>query len=99
MGYTWRSNGDGTVDAVECDEFAEVVYDGDRTLVVHVARSISDPHLENALVDALAVNEYQQAAELAIVSVARAYGLDVHPDGPDGQRALTLAPPGEMSTS
>jgi hypothetical protein len=94
MGYTWRSNSDGTADAVECDEFAEVVYDDDRSLVVNVARSVTrDPHMEDALVDALAINERRQAAELAVYSVAQAYGLDVHPDGPDGQRALTLTPP------
>jgi hypothetical protein len=99
MGYAWRSNGDGTVDAVECDEFAEVVYDDDRTLLVNVARSVAlKPHLEDALVDALAINEDRQGAEFAIVSLARAHGLDVHPEGPDGQRALTLTPPAARTT-
>jgi hypothetical protein len=93
MGYSWRSNGDGTAEAVECEEFAEVVYEDDGVLIVNVARSVTrDQHLENALVDALAIHDRRHGAEMAISMVAEEFGLDVRPEGPDEQRAMTLAP-------
>ena len=99
MGFTWQSNGDDSVDAVECDEFAQVVYEDDQVLVVHVARSMPpDRQFEDALVDVLAIHERRHAAEEAIASLADEFGLTVLPTGPDGQRALTLAPPSRGDT-
>ena len=93
MGYTWRSNGDGTADAVETDAFAEVVYENDQVLVVNVARGmLPDPRLENALVDAIALEEARPGAEEAIGSVARSFGLALHPDSRNGHSAITIAP-------
>jgi hypothetical protein len=95
MGYTWRSNSDGTADAVETDAFAEVVYENDQVLVVNVARGmLPDPHLENALVDALALEADRPDAEEALSSVARSFGLAFHPDSRDGHSAITIAPAG-----
>ena len=93
MGYTWRSNTDGTADAVECEEFAEVVYENDQVLVVNVASGML-PHrgLEDALVDALALHEARHGAQHAIGTVADAFGLEVHPQGDDGYLALTVGP-------
>lgn len=94
MGYTWRHNGDGTTEAVETDELVEVVYEDDEILVVHIARSLaSDDRLEAALVDAVARQEQRSSAEREIASVADAFGLDVHEDGDDAQRTVTIAPP------
>ncbi len=71
MGYAWRSNADGTAEAVECDPFAEVVYENDQVLVVNVARGVlPDLELENALVDALALSEHRPDAEHAIAAAA-----------------------------
>ena len=93
MGYTWRSNDDGTADAVETDPFAEVVYENDQTLVVNVARGmLPDPSLENALVDALALETVRPDAEEAISSVARSFGLALHEENRDGHSAMTIAP-------
>jgi hypothetical protein len=94
MGFTWRSNGDGTAEAVECEAFAEVIYEDASVLVVNLATGIDhDPALTDALMDAIAVSEQRDEAELAIANLATVYGIDVHADeGPD-QRALTLAPP------
>jgi hypothetical protein len=89
----WRHNGDGTSDALETDELAEVVYDDDETLVVHLACSLaSDDRLEAALVDAVARQEQRSSAEREIASVADAFGLEVHEDGNDAQRTVTIAP-------
>jgi hypothetical protein len=93
MGYTWRANDDGTADAVEWDEFAEVVYEDSEVLVVSVARSVTlDPELEDALVDVLAVHDARHGAEEAIANVASAFGLQVHPnEAAEGQRTVVLA--------
>ena len=98
MGYAWRSNADGTAEAVEIDPFAEVVYENDQVLVVNVARGmLLDAELENALVDALALTEHRPDAEDAIAALADAFGLDVHPRDDTTQHALTIAP-GESVT-
>ena len=95
MGYTWRSNDDGTADAVETDPFAEVVYENDQVLTVNVARGmLPDPRLEDALVDALALETIRPDAEEAISSVARSFGLALHEDIREGHRAVTIAPVG-----
>ena len=100
MGFTWRSNGDGTAKAVECEAFAEVIYEDASVLLVNLATGIEhDPALTDALMDAIAMNEQRDEAELAITKVATVYGIDVHADeGPD-QRALTLAPPVDVMTA
>ncbi len=99
MGYTWRSNDDGTADAVETDPFAEVVYENDQTLVLKVARGmLPDPNLENALVDALALETVRPDAEEAISSVARSFGLALHEDIREGHSAVTIAPVGAHGT-
>jgi hypothetical protein len=99
MGYSWRTHGDGTVDAVECDQFVEVVYEDDDVLVIHVARSIAaDPQLQNALVDTIDRESHRQGAELAIATLASEFGLEVRPDGEDSQYALTLAPRDRQQT-
>jgi hypothetical protein len=93
MAYTLRDNGDGTADAVECDEFAEVVYEDNEVLVVNLARSLArDVRLEGALVDALARHGQRHDAELAISLLADDFGIALEPDGRNGHRWLTLAP-------
>jgi hypothetical protein len=94
MGFTRRSNGHGTVKAVECEAFAEVIYEDASVLVVNLATGIEHDHdLNDALMDAIAMNEQRDEAELAITNLATVYGIDVHADeGPD-LRALTLALP------
>ena len=100
MGFTWRSNGDGTSAAVAFDEFAEVVYDDDETLVVNVAQGmLPDRPLEDALVDALALSDARTDTEDALVSVAQAFGLDAHPAGDAAHRAITIAPSAEIGGS
>jgi hypothetical protein len=93
MGFTWRSNGDGTAEAVETEAFAEVIYEDATILVVNVATNIVlEDDLANALMDAIATSEQRHEAESAIAALARSFGMDVHPvDGVD-QRALTIAP-------
>jgi hypothetical protein len=94
MGFSWRSNGDGTATAVDCEAFAEVIYEDASVLVVNLATDMEhDPELADALMDAIAMSEQRDEAELAITNLATVYGVDVHADeGPD-QRSLTLAPP------
>lgn len=100
MGYTLRSNGDGTADAVETDPFAEVVYENDQVLVVNLARGmLPNPDLENALVDALALEGLRTDAEAAITSVAGMFGLVSHPDSTGDQSAITIAPAGAPTTA
>jgi hypothetical protein len=93
MGYTWRHRHDGSSEALETDEFAEVLYEDQGLLVVHVARSLAaDGELEDALVDAIARRDRRVEAEREISTVAHAFGLVVHEDGDGDHRALTLAP-------
>ena len=92
MGISWRTNGDGTALATECQTFAEIVYQDDTILVVNVERSaVTDGALTDALMDAIARSEQRSEAELAIEHLAREFGMHVHPINHRDQRELILA--------
>lgn len=101
MGFTRRSNGDGTAKAVECEEFAEVIYEDATVLVVNLATGIAgDGELTDALMDAIATNHQRDGAETAIATLAEAFGVDVRAADGAEQRALTIAPmDGSMVTA
>ena len=93
MGIAWRSNGDGTASGLECDPFAEVIYEDNSVLVVNVDTSaMGDGRLTDALMDAITANDQRRETESAIELVAEAHGMVVHPTDARDQRALTIAP-------
>ncbi len=93
MGISWRTHGDGTAHALDCETFAEVVYRDDTVLVVNLETSmVADAQLTDALMDAIARSERRAEAEEAIGLLAAEFGAFVQPVNRRDQLELIVSP-------